>query len=185
MCRTELGGRTRSVKVLGCLAVSAVSGSQYSAFLDTAHYLVTKHSQESRLMAPVAVTARVYSSRALGHRIIRRRPRYLPAGYRFKPIGGHIRRPCATNGVSTLRGDEESACAHKLVRRAVIDERKLLNVSRIIPGDWGKAESGWLAWPLLRLYRTVRRAEAGFTSSSGSVRALSVTRKRNLAARSD
>jgi ribosomal protein S13 len=33
---------------------------------------------------------------------------------RFKPIGGHIRRPCATNGVSTLRGDEESACAHKL-----------------------------------------------------------------------
>jgi hypothetical protein len=35
-------------------------------------------------------------------------------GYRFKPVGGHIRRPCATNGVSTLRGDEESACAHKL-----------------------------------------------------------------------
>ena len=30
----------------------------------------------------------------------------------------------------------------------MIDERKLLNVSRIIPGDWGKAESGWLAWPL-------------------------------------
>jgi hypothetical protein len=25
-----------------------------------------------------------------------------------------MRRPCATNGVSTLRGDEESACAHKL-----------------------------------------------------------------------
>ena len=35
-------------------------------------------------------------------------------GYRFKPVGGHIRRPCATNGVSTLRGDEESACAHEL-----------------------------------------------------------------------
>ena len=66
-----------------------------------------------------------------------------------------------------------------------MDERKLLNVSRIIPGDWGKAESGWLARPLLRLHRKVRRAEAGFTSSSGSVRALSVTRKRNLAARSD
>jgi hypothetical protein len=32
--------------------------------LDTAHYLVTKHSQKSRLMASVAVTARVYSSRA-------------------------------------------------------------------------------------------------------------------------
>ena len=35
-------------------------------------------------------------------------------GYRFKLVGGHIRRPCATNGVSTLRSDEESACAHKL-----------------------------------------------------------------------
>ena len=72
----------------------------------------------------------------------------------------------------------------KELGRAVMDERKLLNVSRIIPGDWGKAESGWLAWPLLRrIARFV--AEAEFTSSSGSVRALSVTRKRNLAARSD
>ena len=35
-------------------------------------------------------------------------------GYRFKPVGGPIRRPSATNGGSTLRGDEESACAHKL-----------------------------------------------------------------------
>ena len=65
-----------------------------------------------------------------------------------------------------------------------MDERKLLNVSRIIPGDWGKAESGWLAWPLLSGPQGPG-AEAGFTSSSGSVRALSVTRKRNLAARSD
>ena len=31
-----------------------------------------------------------------------------------------------------------------------MDEKKLLRVSRIIPGDWGKAESGWLTWPLLR-----------------------------------
>ena len=35
-------------------------------------------------------------------------------GYWFKPIGGLSRRPSATNGQSTLRGDEESACAHKL-----------------------------------------------------------------------
>jgi hypothetical protein len=35
-------------------------------------------------------------------------------GYPFKPIGGLSRRPSATNGESTLRGDEESACAHKL-----------------------------------------------------------------------
>jgi hypothetical protein len=37
----------------------------------------------------------------------------------------------------------------KELRWAVADERKLLNVSEIIPGDRGKAESGWLAWPLL------------------------------------
>ena len=43
--------------------------------------------------------------------------------------------------------------------RAVTDERKLLNVSRIIPGDWGKAESGWLAWPLLR--RIARSGSGG------------------------
>ena len=35
-------------------------------------------------------------------------------GYRFKPVGGLSRRPSATNGESTLRGDEEGACAHKL-----------------------------------------------------------------------
>ena len=35
-------------------------------------------------------------------------------GYRFKPVEGPIRRPSATNGGSTSRGDEESACAHKL-----------------------------------------------------------------------
>jgi hypothetical protein len=34
---------------------------------------------------------------------------------RFKPVGGFPRRPSATNGESlTPRGDEESACAHKL-----------------------------------------------------------------------
>ena len=34
--------------------------------------------------------------------------------FRFKPVGGSARRPSATNGDSTLRSDEESACAHKL-----------------------------------------------------------------------
>jgi len=29
-------------------------------------------------------------------------------------------------------------------------ERTTLEVSRIIPGDWGKAGSGWLARPLLK-----------------------------------
>ena len=32
----------------------------------------------------------------------------------FKPVDGLIRRPCATNGESTSRGNEESACARKL-----------------------------------------------------------------------
>jgi hypothetical protein len=35
-------------------------------------------------------------------------------GYRFKPVGRLVRRPSATNGESMPRGDEESACAHKL-----------------------------------------------------------------------
>ena len=35
-------------------------------------------------------------------------------GYPFKPVDGLTRRPCATNGQTTSRGDEESACAHKL-----------------------------------------------------------------------
>ena len=36
-------------------------------------------------------------------------------GYPFKPVGRLTRRPGATNGGSLmLRGDEESACAHKL-----------------------------------------------------------------------
>jgi hypothetical protein len=30
----------------------------------------------------------------------------------------------------------------------VMDERKSPVFPRIIPGDWGKAESGWLAQPL-------------------------------------
>ncbi len=34
--------------------------------------------------------------------------------YRFKPIGRPVRRPSATNGGSIPRGDEVSACAHKL-----------------------------------------------------------------------
>ena len=44
----------------------------------------------------------------------RRRTVEPDIGYRFKPVGGLVRRPCATNGESTLRGDEESACARKL-----------------------------------------------------------------------
>jgi hypothetical protein len=35
-------------------------------------------------------------------------------GWWFKVVGRHTRRPGATNGVSMLRTDEESACAHKL-----------------------------------------------------------------------
>ena len=46
--------------------------------LDTAHYLVTKHSRKVRHTLFVAVTARVYISRSLEHRIICRRLRYLP-----------------------------------------------------------------------------------------------------------
>ena len=34
------------------------------------------------------------------------------------------------------------------------------NVSRMIPGNWGKAESGWLTQPLLKSDRKVETAEA-------------------------
>ena len=34
--------------------------------------------------------------------------------YQFKPVGRLTRRTSSTNGESILRGDEESACAHKL-----------------------------------------------------------------------
>ena len=62
----------------------------------------------------------------MGSRLIfLHRPRMFPQGgrrnvaepdigYRFKPVEGPVRRPGATNGGSTSRGDEESACAHKL-----------------------------------------------------------------------
>ena len=45
----------------------------------------------------------------------RRRTVEPDTGYRFKLVGRPIRRPSATNGGSLMpRGDEESACAHKL-----------------------------------------------------------------------
>ena len=46
----------------------------------------------------------------------------------------------------------------KELRWTAVDERKSLVVSRIIPGNWGKVESGWLAWPLSR---RIVRSEGG------------------------
>jgi hypothetical protein len=54
----------------------------------------------------------------------------------------------------------------------------------MIPGDRGKVGTGWLVRPPQES-DPGRGMGAQFTSSSDSVRALSVTRKRNLAARSD
>jgi hypothetical protein len=50
--------------------------------------------------------------------------------------------------VPVLQGLTERVQA--ALSRAVVVERLLLKGSRIIPGDWGKAVSGWLAWPLWR-----------------------------------
>jgi hypothetical protein len=52
--------------------------------------------------------------------------------------------------------------------------RKLEAGSRIIPGNWGKVGSGWLARPLSSPGCKARRAEAGFTSPSDDGRASSV-----------
>ena len=64
-------------------------------------------------------------------------------GFRFKPVGGLIRRPSATNGESTLRGDEESACAHKLddsllPRKASVELTAVVTVPQTDTGGRGE-----------------------------------------------
>jgi hypothetical protein len=64
-------------------------------------------------------------------------------GYRFKPLGGPVRRPSATNGGSTLRGDEESACARKLdhsqlSRKAPVESTANVTVPQTDTGGRGE-----------------------------------------------
>ncbi len=64
-------------------------------------------------------------------------------GYRFKRVGGPIRRPSATNGGSTLRRDEEGACAHKLddsqlSRKASIESTADVTVPQTDTGGRGE-----------------------------------------------
>ena len=64
-------------------------------------------------------------------------------GYRFKPVGGPIRRPSATNGGSTLRRDEEGACAHKLddsqlSRKAPVESTANMTVPQTDTGGRGE-----------------------------------------------
>ena len=64
-------------------------------------------------------------------------------GYRFKLVGGPVRRPGATNGESTLRGDEESACAHKLddpqlPRKAPVESTAYVTVPQTNTGGRGE-----------------------------------------------
>ena len=64
-------------------------------------------------------------------------------GYPFKPVGGLTRRPGATNGESTLRGDEEGACAHKLddsqlSRKASIESTANVTVPQTNTGGRGE-----------------------------------------------
>jgi len=59
-----------------------------------------------------------------------------------------------------------------------------LEVSRIIPGDWGKVESGWLAWPLSS--RIARFGSGGRIHQFLWRRSRAVSNaKRNLAVRGD
>jgi hypothetical protein len=72
----------------------------------------------------------------------------------------------------------------KELRRTAAVNRLKPEVSRIIPGNWGKAESGWLARPLIKADRKVRwRRQNSLVPLTRS--RVSVTRKRNLAARND
>ena len=64
-------------------------------------------------------------------------------GYRFKRVGGLVRRPSATNGESTLRRDEESACAHKLddsqlSRKAPVESTAVVTVPQTDTGGRGE-----------------------------------------------
>ena len=64
-------------------------------------------------------------------------------GYRFKPVEGPIRRPSAANGWSTSRGDEESACAHKLddsqlPRKAPVESTTYVTVPQTNTGGRGE-----------------------------------------------
>ena len=73
----------------------------------------------------------------------RRRTVERDIGYSFKPIGGLSRRPSATNGESTLRGDEESACAHKLdnsqlPRKAPVESTAVVTVPQTDTGGRGE-----------------------------------------------
>ena len=64
-------------------------------------------------------------------------------GYRFKPVGGLTRRPGATNGESTSRGDEERACSHKLddpqlPRKAPVESTAVVTVPQTDTGGRGE-----------------------------------------------
>ena len=64
-------------------------------------------------------------------------------GYRFKPVDGPIRRPGATNGRSTSRGDEEGACSHKLddpqlPRKAPVESTAVVTVPQTDTGGRGE-----------------------------------------------
>ena len=64
-------------------------------------------------------------------------------GYRFKPVGRLVRRPSATNGESIPRGDEESACAHKLddsqlPRKAPVELTAVVTVPQTDTGGRGE-----------------------------------------------
>jgi hypothetical protein len=65
----------------------------------------------------------------------------------------------AFGGEILFRLDGVSGSRRQVLRWAAAVARLTPDVSRIIPGDWGKVESGWLAWPLLS--RIVRFGSGG------------------------
>jgi hypothetical protein len=83
-------------------------------------------------------------------------------------------------GATVVDANEKTVKLFIKLRWSAAVNKLPLNVSRIIPGDWGKVGPGWLARPLLRRGRKIPIAEAGFTSSSGGVRASSVNAKKGL-----
>ena len=72
----------------------------------------------------------------------------------------------------------------KELRWAVTVNRPAPKISRIIPGDWGKDESGWLVHPLIN--RAVRSGSGGRIHQFLWRRSRAVSNaKRNCAVRND
>jgi chromosome partitioning protein len=80
----------------------------------------------------------------------------------FKPVGRSVRRPSATNGGSIPRGDEESACAHKLDDSTLPRKAPVVRISTTIDLAGAEIELVSMVARESRLQRAIQGHEADF-----------------------